>query len=272
LEEVVETLSLMDPEDVDWITFVGSGEPLLHSNIGRLIRGVKETTDIPVAVITNGSLLSEPAVSEDLLVADAVLPTLDAGTEELFRRINRPHPSISFRRQVNGLTEFRRHYEGQFLLELMLLKGLNDSREALQRLSELVAKIQPDEVHISLPERPPAEPWVEPADVDGVRRASEILGQVSKVLHPGEGILTLTNRTDAMEGILAVIGRHPLSEAQLLRALGGLFPPEQEEVLEELENSGRAKRIQRYGCWFWVSGSARFPDCQSASTRKPKWE
>ena len=268
LEEAETALYALEPGSVDWVTLVGSGEPLLHRNIGGIIRGLKGITDIPVAVITNGSLLSEPAVTEDLLAADAILPTLDAGTEELFRRINRPHPSFSFRRQVNGLIEFRRQYPGQLLLEMMLVKGLNDSEEALLQIRDLVAEIRPDEVHISLPERPPAEPWVRPGDMDSITRASAILGEVSKVLHPGEGILALDDPANALEKIFGVIGRHPLSEAQLLRALAGLIPYEKEEVLREMESSGRAKRILRYGCAFWVSASARFPDDQSETKRK----
>jgi wyosine [tRNA(Phe)-imidazoG37] synthetase (radical SAM superfamily) len=185
---------------------------------------------------------------------------LDAGTENLFRRINRPHPSISLRHQVSGLTAFRSQYTGQLLLEIMLVKGLNDSRGAVLRLRDLVEGIQPDEVHISLPERPPAEPWVRPADMDGIMLATAILGDVSKVLHPGEGILALDNPTNALERILNVIGRHPLSEAQLRGALSGLDPYEQAKVLRDLENSERAKPIRRHGCVFWVSSTARFPD------------
>ena len=261
LEEVERALSVLSADDVDWVTFVGSGEPLLHANIGELIRGVQKLTNIPVAVITNGSLLSRPKVREEVLVAEAVLPTLDAGTADLYHKINRPHPGISFQQHVDGLKAFRRQYPGRLLLEVMLVKDLNDSQVALQHLRDLVAEIRPDEVHISLPERPPAELWVQPADMDGIMRASGILGDVSKVLHPGEGILALDDPTDALETILGVIGRHPLSEAQLLRALAGLIQDEKAKVLKALENCGRAKPIQRHGSVFWVSSSARFPDC-----------
>jgi wyosine [tRNA(Phe)-imidazoG37] synthetase (radical SAM superfamily) len=257
---VESSLSVLSSEALDWVTFVGSGEPLLHVNIGELIRGVRGLTNIPVAVITNGALLSKPEVREEVLAANAVLPTLDAGTADLFRRINRPHPGITFQQHVDGLKAFRRQYPGRLLLEVMLVKGLNDSQGALLGLRDLIAEIEPDEVHISLPERPPAESWVKAADMDGIMRASAILGDVAKVLHPGEGILALDDPADALEKILAVIGRHPLSETQLSRALGGLIPYEKVEVLKDLENSGRAKQIQRHGSVFWVSSSARFPD------------
>lgn len=261
LEEVENALSILDPGSVDWVTFVGSGEPLLHSNIGGLIRGVKRKTNIPVAVITNGALLSLREVREDLLVADAVLPSLDAGTADLYRRINRPHPSISFRHHVSGLRAFRRQYSGRLLLEVMLVTGLNDSEEALLHLSDLVVEIGPDEVHISLPDRPPAESWVRPADAEGVMRASAILGDVSKVLNPAEGVLVLDDPATALETVLAVISRHPMSEAQLMRALAPQSLQDRTDILKDLENCGRAKPIRRHGCVFWVSSSARFPDC-----------
>ena len=105
--EVREALQAHQPGEIDWVTFVGSGEPLLHASTGWLIREVKHITDLPVAVITNGTLLYLPEVREELIVADAVLPTIDAGTEELYRRINRPHPQFTFNRLVEGLIAFR---------------------------------------------------------------------------------------------------------------------------------------------------------------------
>jgi wyosine [tRNA(Phe)-imidazoG37] synthetase (radical SAM superfamily) len=260
LAEVEDALSDQKVGSLDWVTFVGSGEPLLHANMGKLVRGVQELTDLPVAVITNGALLSDPKVREEVLPADAVLPTLDAGTPELYRRINRPHPSISFQDHVNGLKAFRRQYRGLFLLEVMLVKGMNDSEEVLLGIADLAGEIGPDELHISLPERPPAESWVETANEEGVMRASAILGEVARVLHPGEGILALDDPANALETILAVIGRHPLSEIQLLEALAAHSSQDKEHILGALEECEQAKRIQRHGGTFWVSSSARFPD------------
>jgi wyosine [tRNA(Phe)-imidazoG37] synthetase (radical SAM superfamily) len=270
LLEVDRALSAQEAGRVDWVTFVGSGEPLLHANIGKLVRGVQELTDLPVAVITNGALLSDPEVRGELVSADAVLPTLDAGTPELYRRINRPHPSVPFQDHVNGLKAFRRQYRGRFLLEVMLVKGMNDSEEALRSIGELAKEIGPDEVHISLPERPPAERWVEAASEEGVMRASAILGDVAWVLHPGEGVLVLDESANALETILAIIGRHPLSESQLLEALAAHSSEHTNSILGALEECEQAKRIRRHGGTFWVSSSARFPDSAGAETGQRK--
>jgi wyosine [tRNA(Phe)-imidazoG37] synthetase (radical SAM superfamily) len=260
LAEVELALSTHRKTGIEWVTFVGSGEPLLNQDLGTMIRGVKETTNIPVAVITNGSLLSLKEVREELRPADAVLPTLDAGTPALFRRINRPHPAISFRTHLEGLIEFRKEFPGSLLLELMLVRGLNDSEEALREIARCVEEISPDEVHISLPERPPAEPWIRPADEEGLVRASAILGDVARVLHPGESILVLTDADGALDSILQVIRRHPLRGDQLEGALSDHPPQLREEIMKKLRSSPEARPIRRYGSLFWVSPQASFPD------------
>jgi len=128
-------------KNVDWITFVGSGEPTLSADLGEMLRGVKAMTPLPVAVITNGSLLSLPGVRNDLMVADAVMPTLDAGDELTFLRINRPHPQFGFTRHIDGLVDFRREYHGKIWLETMLISGLNDDEGSLTRLAKAIEKI-----------------------------------------------------------------------------------------------------------------------------------
>jgi wyosine [tRNA(Phe)-imidazoG37] synthetase (radical SAM superfamily) len=182
--ELRETLQTEPSKNIDWITFVGSGEPTLNKDIGTLLRGVKAMTVLPIAVITNGSFLSLPEVREALSIADAVLPTLDAGSASLFRRINRPHPDFGFEGHVEGLVAFGREYAGKLWLEVMLIAGLNDDEASLEDLAAAIEQIGPDEVHLVLPTRPPVEPWVKPSDEGGITRAQNILGRVAPVLHP----------------------------------------------------------------------------------------
>ncbi|MEZ4717468.1 MAG: hypothetical protein R2851_15480 [Caldilineaceae bacterium] len=113
--------------DIDLRLVRGVGEPTLHVGLGWMLRRTKALTSIPVAVITNGSLLYRPDVRAELAVADVVMPTLVAGTASLFRRINRPHPELTFARQVDGLVQFRRReYAGKLWIEAMLIRDLND--------------------------------------------------------------------------------------------------------------------------------------------------
>lgn len=155
LAELTETLATHPAGSIDWITFVGSGEPTLHSALGWLIAETKKLTQIPVAVITNGSLLYRPEVRKELLLADAVLPTLDAGDAALYKKINRPMGELTFERLVDGMIAFREEYTGKLWVEVMLIKGLNDTLPALSLPAATLKRIQPDEVHINLPTRPP---------------------------------------------------------------------------------------------------------------------
>ena len=250
-------------DNINWITFVGSGEPTLHASLGRIIRSVKALTEMPVAVITNGSLLHQEEVRQELAAADAVLPSLDAGSERLYRRINRPAGPFTFNRHVDGLAAFRQAYDGKLWVETMLLKGLNDTPDALTDLAAVLRRVAPDEVHIVLPTRPPGEPWVEPADRESLTRASEVLGQVARVLPPAEqGTFDLSGYDDVVDAVVGVITRHPMREQQLLQTLDRWTPGQVTHALEQLAASNRARQVTRYGQRFWASVKAHYADQQ----------
>lgn len=260
VSQVVKAVESTGIGNIDWITFSGSGEPTLHTRLGWMIRKVKESIDLPVAVLTNGSLLFLPEVREALAAADAVLPNLDAGSEELFRRINRPHPEFTFQRHVEGLVAFRKEYEGLLWIEVVLVSGLNDTEEALRDLAAVIRRIGPDQVHLNLPTRPPVESWVEPAAEEGILRARAILGGVARVVHDVEGTHDLGGYTDVVEAVLEIISRHPMSEKELERTLEAWFPGEIDQALSKLEASGKAYIVERYGVRFWTGSTATYPE------------
>lgn len=258
LIEAAETLRSHAPGEIDWVTFVGSGEPTLHSGLGEMIRGVKRQTSLPVAVITNGALLSLPEVRADLLPAEAILPTLDAGSEDLYHKINRPWPELTFERIVNGLLTFRREYMGRLWVEVMLIRGLNDSEDALRDIASVLERIEPDQVHLSLPVRPPAESWVQPADEEGLLRAQAILGKVAQVLSPVQGEFDLRGCEDVGQAILSVITRHPMCEDDLLASLQGWSDDDVRHILHELSESDQAQLVTRYGVRFWAAAGTKY--------------
>ena len=258
MTEVRQALKVHKPGEIDWVTFVGSGEPTLHTNIGWLIKQVKALTEIPVGVITNGSLLYDPQIRDELTTADAVLPTLDAGTPTLYRQINRPHPAATFERLVSGLVDFRRAYSGQLWVEVMLVRGLNDTEQALQDIASVLTQVEPDEIHISLPTRPPAETWVQPANEEGVMRALAILGEVARALHPASGSFDLSGCENLAEAVISIITRHPMREEELKRTLEQTAPDQASSVLAELVQSGRAQIVERYGVRFWSATPAHY--------------
>lgn len=270
LAEIQSALDDRSSPQPDWITFVGSGEPTLHIGLGWLIQKVKSLTDIPVAVITNGALLHRPEVRRELQPADAILPTLDAGRADLYRKINRPHPQITFERLISGLIAFREEYRGHFWLEVMLVRGLNDTEQALRDLAVIVKPIQPDEVHINIPDRPPAEAWVQPPNEDGLARALAILGTTARVVHPATGISASGKDGTITEAILGIITRHPMREQDLIQTLANQPPQKLQHALDELLSSGKAQIIQRYGCQFYSAASARYQKAGKTTTNEKK--
>ena len=258
LGQVKEALDSHNPGDIDWITFVGSGETTLQKGLDEMINGIKAFTDIPVAVITNGSLLYMPEVRHELLDADAVLPSLDAGNPSLYRRINRPHPACTFERLVNGMFAFREEYQHHLWIEVMLLKDVNDDEDSLREIAEHLEKINPDEIHVTQPTRPPAETWVKPPDETGLERAHIILGSVAKIILPAKGSFDLSSDENLLESIVGVITRHPMKESELVDALSKWSSEEVRDTLKQLAESGRAQRVTRGGVQFWSASEAYY--------------
>jgi wyosine [tRNA(Phe)-imidazoG37] synthetase (radical SAM superfamily) len=251
LADVEEALAVSKPGEIDWVTFVGSGEPTLHSSLGWMIRRVKVHTSLPVAVITNGSLLFLPKVRDELSAADAVMPTLDAGNAWLYRQINRAAPRFTFDHLVEGIFTFRREYYGKLWIEVMLIQGINDTPEVLQELAQIMEKIQPDLVHITLPVRPPVESWVRPADDSGLQRAEQILGRVVPVSIPVASEVKATRLGDLEETILSVITRHPMHEDELHILLSQWSAGEVRAALAFLDDRNKIQMMEQDGRIFW---------------------
>ncbi|MEW5993618.1 MAG: radical SAM protein [Candidatus Zixiibacteriota bacterium] len=198
----------------DYLTFVGDGEPTLYKDLGWLIRKSKSTLRHPIAVITNGSLLSQSDVRRELLEADVVIPSLDAGNEKMFRAVNRPHRSLTFNEMVLGQIDFRLEFSGQIWLEVMLVRGLNDTDKELQSIAKAVNDIQPDRVYITTPIRPPAEPWVEPPDVTTILKAQQVIGGAAAITALESGDFGLSEFVSAKKAIIEIGSRHPLRMEQ----------------------------------------------------------
>jgi len=258
LSQVKEALDAHKPGEIDWITFVGSGETTLQKGLDEMIAGIKGFTDLPIAVITNGSLLYRPEVRKELLDADALLPSLDAGTPALYRRINRPHPACTFERLVNGLIAFRNEYQGHLWVEVMLLKDVNDDEVSLEQIADYLKKINPDEVHVVQPTRSPAETWVKPPDKAGLERAHAVLGKVAKIILPAKGSFDLSGEKNLVEAIVSIITRHPMKESELVDALSKWSPDAVRDTVNQLAESGKAQLVTRSGVRFWSASEAYY--------------
>jgi wyosine [tRNA(Phe)-imidazoG37] synthetase (radical SAM superfamily) len=198
------------------------------------------------------------------------MPTLDAGTADLYRRINRPHPEVTFARQVEGLIYFSAEYQGNLWPEVMLVRGLNDTEEALRAIAAVLHRVRPHEIHISLPTRPPAETWVAPPDEEGLMRAQAILGSVARVIHPAHGTFDLSGYDNLTDAVVGIITRHPMSEADLLATLERWSPEGVRQALAELESSGRAQIVERHGLRFWSAALSHYPGDAASQAVDPR--
>ncbi len=253
LKEIKEAIAANS--SLDWITFVGSGETMLYKGIGWLIGEVKKLTATPVAVITNGSLLYLPEVREELLQADAVLPSLNAGSEALHLQIGRPAAGLTFRQHVDGLVAFRKEYKGRLWIEVMLLGGINDSDEALHDLAAVLKKINPDMVHLVLPTRPAPEQKVHIPSEERIEQAIRILSTVATVVHPVKGTMDLRGATDMLHAVSDIVSRHPVQQRELQKAIADCFPGDNDKVtaiMRDMLATGRFKLVEHEGEPYWV--------------------
>ncbi|MGZ5423152.1 MAG: radical SAM protein [Candidatus Aminicenantales bacterium] len=224
---------------IDVITFSGSGEPTLSRDIGRLIRAIKRMTRIPVAVLTNATLLTRKSVRRELAAADIVVPSLDAVPGALFRRINRPHASLDNRRIIEGLARFRDEFRGELRLEIMLVKGVNDSPAHIRALKTAVARIRPDRIELNTVVRPPADRSARPLSAASMAKIQAQLGPKAEVVASFAGRSQAPASGSLERSILATVGRRPQTAADIALALGR--PPG--EVVKALSSLLRRRRV-----------------------------
>ena len=232
---------LQNPEAVDrldYFTITSSGEPTLHSGIGQIIRHLKQKTAIPVAVLTNGSLLHVKVIRDDLMAADLVIPSLDTVRPESYRKLNRAARCSDLPLIVKGLIHFRRQFKGQIWLEILLVKNINDSAEDIAALQDAILKIKPDRIQLNTVVRPPLESYAKPLN----REEMELIAK--KFDRPVEIIVDFEKRKQ--EGyrpiieseILQMLKRRPCTADDVSEALD-LHPHNILTLLNNLENSGK---------------------------------
>jgi wyosine [tRNA(Phe)-imidazoG37] synthetase (radical SAM superfamily) len=227
--------------DPDYITFSGAGEPSLHSRIGEVIAFVKELRpSIPLAVLTNGTLFSDPEVRSELMQSDVVLPSLDAATEEALKRINRPLRSIRPKSYIEGLISFSHEFSGEIWLEILILPGYNDDPENLEALKEALGKIRPHRIQLNTLDRPGSVGGLWPATHARLQEIGSFFGmeQVEIIAPPEERNQVKSYRTDLEAVIMETLSRRPCTLEDLEKILG-LHINEINKYLGVLEKKGK---------------------------------
>lgn len=231
---------------IDYLTFSGSGEPTLNSEIGKLIRKIKTITEIPIAVLTNGTLLQRSEVRKALSAADLIVPSLDAVTQDVFERVNRPHPSLRVEDIISGIKKFRLEFKGLMWIEVLLVKGFNDTVEHLKKLKTVLDDIQPDKIQLNTVVRPPAEALARPLSKTEMERVKAFLGDRCEIIANFKRKTVDLTMKSSEDSMLAMLKRRPMTTADLAASLG-LHRDIVIKQLQILIERGKIRPVQHKG-------------------------
>jgi wyosine [tRNA(Phe)-imidazoG37] synthetase (radical SAM superfamily) len=250
LDDAVAELeaALKQHQKVDYITLAGSGEPTLSTQLGPIIARIKEMTATPVAVLTNGTLLHREDVRNELLSADVVVPSLDTVSQEIFTAINRPHPELTISQMITGLESFRRVYAGKLWLEILLVRGINDSPEEVKKIKNVLSPLGLDMIQLNTPVRPSTDRSCKPLTPQELVRCKEILGDPCEVIAAFDG-RQHTMEVNLQDKIYSMVSRRPLNIAEIADSLG-MDRAQATEVLSLLEEQGKIES-QKQGVEFY---------------------
>ena len=236
-------------KEIEYLTLVPDGEPTLDINLGKLIEALKQF-EIPIAVISNASLIDRPDVQEDLLQADWVSLKVDSVDENTWRKIDRPHHQLSLPHILEGILTFQKKYRGKLVTESMLVAGLNDSEKTTHQLCNFLLELQPLKSYLSIPTRPPAEPGITPPFPDSLQQIIKICSAqipfMDLLFETEVGAFISTG--DLAEDILSITAVHPLREEALrtmVSMAGGTWSVV-EELIAAKEISSINYRNERY--------------------------
>ena len=251
-EEVQKHLDKLDTaHKPDFLTFVANGEPTLDSNLGEEIQLLKQL-NIPIAIISNASLINQEDVQNDLLNADWVSLKVDSVDEQVWRSINQPHSHLKLKTILEGITSFASVYKGRLQTETMLIDQVNDSPELLEQNARFIAALNPETAYLSIPTRPPALKTVHTITEANLTRAWHVYsdhGIKTELLAGFEG--TDTGYTgNAFEDILNISAVHPIRED----TMGALLAKDQSDfsVVESLLSQRLIKQVRYNNLSYYV--------------------
>jgi len=251
LEELKDFIASYPPPD--YVTLSGAGEPTLHSRLAEIVEGAKSLlTDVPLAVITNGSLLWDGTVRDSLRNVDVVLPSLDAGNAHLFECIDHPVAAISFEQMITGLIAFRESFHNKIWLEVLLLEGMTSGESQVREIAEWVRLIRPDRVQLNTVVRPPSEPFALPVSRERLESLANLFEPHAEVVAGYVGDNVENGASPDATRVLELIERRPCPASEIAAALG-LRVVEVSKLLEHLMASNRVVEKRLAGNRFYTA-------------------
>jgi wyosine [tRNA(Phe)-imidazoG37] synthetase (radical SAM superfamily) len=251
----------------DYVALAGSGEPTLHARIGEVIAGIKRLTRTPVAVLTNGSLLWDIDVRQALMEADLVIPSLDAGDEAMFQRVNRPHREIAFEAMVDGVAAFTAHFPKSVWLEVLLVDGITGTERQVEKIAALTRRIRPGRVQLNTVTRPPVEGFARAVSRDRLSHlAQRFNGPVELINDSGPESPPSPSFCSVPDSdILGLLTRRPCTAGGIAAGLS-LHIQEAAKRLEALVKTGAVAILQKDGKIFYFFTDSTKPD---SSNKEP---
>ncbi|MCP4455277.1 MAG: radical SAM protein [Planctomycetes bacterium] len=228
----------------DVISLTGSGEPTLNAGLGDLIQGIRTLTSIPIAIITNSTLLNDPEVRAHCAKVDILLPSLDAVMPEAYAEVNRPHETLTAQTLIQGLVDFRSEFTGQIWLEVFLVEGMNTDPDHLQAMSRAIERIAPDRVQLNTAVRPTADSGIARLSPERMLALANQLGPKCEIIADFSKAPSTVEETIGSAHILNLVDRHPSSMSDI-RACLGLSAARAQTLITPLTESGQVVWEQR---------------------------
>lgn len=222
VDEIFKELDtfLAQNSSIDHITFSGSGEPTLHNGIGDIITFLKTRyPQFKIALLTNSTLLSLPSVRESIVDTDVVVASVDAASDIVYKKINRPHPELNASTLIEGLISFRKEFKNKLWIEFFVIPGINDNPAELDAIKNAVNLIKPDKIQINTLDRPGTESWVKSADENKIKKILQLFDNAN-LIHFKETHSIIDTTDDVNSRILATLLRRPCTADDMSKILG----------------------------------------------------
>jgi wyosine [tRNA(Phe)-imidazoG37] synthetase (radical SAM superfamily) len=247
IAEVIAELDeyLATKPSLDFITFSGQGEPSLNSGLGKVIRHIKDNyPSYKVAILTNGTLFWDSALRREAAPADVILPDLDAVSDTVFKRINRPHPDLDNSRIIEGLKALRKEFKGKIWMEVFLIEKLNDGEDELEKIKQTLLDISPDLVQLNSLDRPSSEAWVKKMHQNRLQQIVEYFAPLKTeiIASPQSRTEVKSFSGDIENSILMTIKRRPCTDNDLCTILN-IHINELNKYLSSLLSEGKIESI-----------------------------
>ena len=234
----------------DYITLAGSGEPTLNSRLGDIIRGIKKITNIPVCILTNGTLFYREDVREEAALADLVIPSLDAPNEDIFNNINRPPEKLDFNKYIEGLILFSNYFSGNLWLEIFVVPGINDDDKSIAQLAEIAKKIALDKIQLNTAVRPTAEKNVHSVSEEKMYALAKNFSPEAEVV-ASFSKKTVVNDNATKDKVFSLLSRRPCTVEDIASGLG-IKPADARQFVIHLFEENMIKKSEREGKEFYL--------------------